>query len=147
MAHFLGLGRVNRRNYSLRMHTNRCYHPVWMRTVSSSLLAVLVLAALFWGNCLSCPQMLLSMGAGVPAHGCCQHGKTPVSSRDNCQSFGLKHFVKAGPAMQAPARTVQSLPMAATAPAMHVYAAECATFVEFFYSPPDREILNSTFRI
>ena len=31
-----------------------------MRALANSLLAVLVLVALFWGNCFSCPQLLIA---------------------------------------------------------------------------------------
>jgi len=44
-----------------------------MRRVSSSLMTALIVAALFWGNCLSCPQMLLA--AATPLH---QQVWTPI---------------------------------------------------------------------
>jgi hypothetical protein len=51
-------------------------------------MAVLVVAALFWGNCFSCPQLLLT----TQRHGCCPHTK---SAKTECQTQGLRNFVKA----------------------------------------------------
>lgn len=50
-------------------------------------MAALIIAALFWGNCFSCPQLLLA----AQKHGCCPHTK---SSKTECQTQGLKTFVK-----------------------------------------------------
>jgi hypothetical protein len=51
-------------------------------------MAALIIAALFWGNCFSCPQILLA----AQKHGCCPHKK---STKTECQTQGLKNFVKA----------------------------------------------------
>ncbi|HEY1495324.1 MAG TPA: hypothetical protein VGF49_12320 [Candidatus Solibacter sp.] len=59
-----------------------------MRTFSTSVMALLIIAALFWGNCFSCPQVLVA----AQKHGCCPHTK---SSKTECQTQGLKNFVKA----------------------------------------------------
>jgi len=114
-----------------------------MRAISTSFLALLVTAALFWGNCLSCPQMLHALAGHQPAHGCC-HG--PKRASDGCQTQALRNFVKADAASHvqpaaAPAAIVQvaaavcSAPMATAlpAPAMH--------------SPPDLISLHGSFRI
>jgi hypothetical protein len=58
-----------------------------MRTLSNSVMAMLIIAALFWGNCFSCPQLLLA----AQKHSCCPHTK---SSKTECQTQGLKNFVK-----------------------------------------------------
>jgi hypothetical protein len=58
-----------------------------MRTFSTSIMALLVVAALFWGNCFSCPQLLLA----AHKHPCCPHTK-PI--KNECQTVGLKNFVK-----------------------------------------------------
>jgi hypothetical protein len=63
-----------------------------MRTLSTSLMVLLVVAALFFGNCFSCPQMLLAWGSHQPLHSCCP-GPKPVSA--GCQTQGMQHFVKA----------------------------------------------------
>jgi hypothetical protein len=55
-----------------------------MRTISTAALAVLVIAALFWGNCFSCPKLLFAQSA----HGCCK--RTKVS----CDTQSLKDYVK-----------------------------------------------------
>ena len=63
-----------------------------MRTVSTSLMVLLVVAALFFGNCFSCPQMLLAWNLHQPQHNCCPSPQ-PVSA--SCQAQGMQHFVKA----------------------------------------------------
>jgi hypothetical protein len=57
-----------------------------MRTFSTSIMAALVIAALFWGNCFSCPLVL-----AAPAHPCCPHTKAPAPG---CDLQVLQHFVK-----------------------------------------------------
>jgi hypothetical protein len=59
-----------------------------MRAVFNSLMAALVVVALFWGNCFSCPQVLLA----AQKHSCCPHGKAGPSE---CKTQGLRNFVKA----------------------------------------------------
>ena len=63
-----------------------------MRTFSTSLMVLLVVAALFFGNCFSCPQMLLAGLSHQPQHNCCP-GPQPVSA--SCHAQGMQHFVKA----------------------------------------------------
>ena len=59
-----------------------------MRAVFNSLMAALVVVALFWGNCFSCPQVLLA----AQKHSCCPHGKADPSQ---CKTQGLRNFVEA----------------------------------------------------
>lgn len=66
------------------------------RAAYSSFLAVLVLVALFWGNCLSCPQLLLQ--AKADPHSCCHKNKKDTPK---CDSAALQNFVKA-PAVSTP---------------------------------------------
>ena len=68
-----------------------------MRAFLNSVMAALVVMALFWGNCLSCPQVLLA----AQKHRCCPHGRaTPHGKSDpqECSTQGLRNFVKADPA-------------------------------------------------
>ena len=111
-----------------------------MRTVSSSLMTALIVAALFWGNCLSCPQMLLAAATHQPAHSCCHRSK---STTTRCQSQGLHHFLKAAPEMQTPAVPV------AVAPAIAVSLPQGALVapVEVVHAPPDLLALHSSLRI
>ena len=60
-------------------------------------MVLLVVAALFFGNCFSCPQMLLAGPSHQPQHNCCP-GPQPVSA--SCQTQGMQHFVKADSAAQ-----------------------------------------------
>jgi hypothetical protein len=78
-----------------------------MRTVSSSIMTVLVVVALFWGNCFSCPQFLQ-----LTQHGCCHRSKTASTI---CNTQSLRHFVKADahlapPALPVVAETRQQTP-------------------------------------
>ena len=59
-----------------------------MRAFFNSLMAALVVIALFWGNCFSCPQILLA----AQKHRCCPHGKADPKE---CKTQGLRNFVKA----------------------------------------------------
>jgi hypothetical protein len=105
-------------------------------------MAALIVVALFWGNCLSCPQMLLTAAAHQPAHNCCHRTK---STGTRCQSQGLQHFLKAGLETQTPAVAV----VAAVAPAIAVSLPQGAlvTPVEVEHAPPDLLSLHSVFRI
>ena len=64
------------------------YNKTTVRALYTSAMALLVVAALFWGNCFSCPQVLLS----ADQHGCCHRTKVP---KPDCKTQGLKNFVKA----------------------------------------------------
>jgi hypothetical protein len=59
-----------------------------MRAFLFSIMAVALIAALFLGNCLSCPQLLLAQ----QKHGCCPHSRHTSS---DCTAQALKNFVKA----------------------------------------------------
>ncbi len=64
------------------------YYETEMRAFCNSFMAALVVVALFWGNCFSCPQVLLA----AQRHHCCPHTK---SGGNDCQTQGLRNFVKA----------------------------------------------------
>jgi hypothetical protein len=104
-------------------------------------MAALIVVALFWGNCLSCPQMLLTAAAHQPAHNCCHKTK---SAGTTCPSQGLQHFLKAALDVQTPAVAV-----AAVEPAVAVCLPQGAlvTPVEVEHAPPDLLALHSSFRI
>lgn len=106
------------------------------------MMAALIVVALFWGNCLSCPQMLLTVATHQPAHSCCHRTKSAGTS---CQSQGLQHFLKAGPEVQTPAVAV----VAAVAPAIAVSLPQgpLVTPVGVEHAPPDLLALHSVFRI
>ncbi|HUI55092.1 MAG TPA: hypothetical protein VLY04_08980 [Bryobacteraceae bacterium] len=87
-----------------------------MRAIFSSLTVVLIVAALLFGNCLSCPQMLWAWASHSAPHSCC-HKPQPVSA--GCHSQSMQHFVKAAstahaPVLQAVAEAVQVTPPGAT---------------------------------
>ena len=113
-----------------------------MKVVSSSLMTLLVVAALLCGNCLSCPQMLASLAMHQPGHGCCHH---PQPVKADCQSQGLSHFVKADSGVQAPDLAVVAdrivVTVAVAAPEVRVAASP----VEWI--PPDLFSLQAQFRI
>ena len=116
-----------------------------MRSVYSSLMAALVMVALFWGNCLSCPQILLSLKAHQPAHGCCKRGQKPAT--DTCQNQGMQHFLKTDPGTQAHAAPVAEVIDTATvatveSPRWAPVAVDLAA-----HAPPDLLALHSSFRI
>lgn len=110
-----------------------------MRVISSSIRAALIIVALFWGNCLTCPQALMAQ-----THRCCHKNKQDTST---CQTQLLRQFVKAEPASHAavtPATAVQIVPVTLTPTAAFEWdqipnAAE--------HAPPDLFSLHSSYRI
>ena len=106
------------------------------------MMAALIVVALFWGNCLSCPQMLLTVAMHQPAHSCCHKTK---SAGTTCQSQGLQHFLKTGPELRTPVVAV----VAAATPAVAVSLPQGALVapVEVEHAPPDLLALHSSFRI
>ena len=111
-----------------------------MRTFSNSVLAALIVAALFWGNCFSCPQLLLSLAQKAP-HGCCKRS-APV--KQTCTTSVLKNFVKADPvAVAAPVAVPERVAVFVPerpGPAIPVASREQ-------HSPPDLIELTSQIRI
>jgi hypothetical protein len=111
-----------------------------MRAISSSIMAALVVVALFWGNCFSCPQALLALTSHQPAHQCCHKTK---SAAPGCETQNLQQFVKGDASAHAPASPVVAL-VSLTAPP--VLADTIApTVVES--SPPDFLSLQSILRV
>ena len=99
-----------------------------MRMALHSFLVALIVSALFWGNCLSCPQMLLSRAA--PSHGCCKHKRAP-----GCNTQDLRHFVKtdsASPVSPQPAALAKAAP-----PASAVLALTAFVPLPEVFAPPD----------
>jgi len=111
-----------------------------MRTFCSSVLAALVVVALFWGNCFSCPQALLALKTHQPAHHCCHNTRQETAG---CQSQNLQQFVKANPATPVPVLAAVST---VALPLVPVFFGEAAP-VTPAYTPPDLLSLHSTFRI
>jgi hypothetical protein len=113
-----------------------------MRAASTWVLAALVLAALFWGNCFSCPQVLLSAKSDT---NCCPHSQhQPVKKQ--CQTQGLQNYVKVNLDLLA----LAPLAALATAHERWVPSLHRADFVSAKpaeHSPPDLLSLHSTFRI
>ncbi|HYW47810.1 MAG TPA: hypothetical protein VE959_33390 [Bryobacteraceae bacterium] len=114
-----------------------------MRAIYTSFLALLVTVAMFWGNCLTCPQVLQALQNHQPAHGCC-HG--PKRASDGCQTQALRNFVKADAArhvqpVAAPAAIVQLAAAAHPAPMAIVVPAPDA------HAPQDLISLHGSFRI
>jgi hypothetical protein len=116
------------------------YNGTKVRKFSSSIMAALVVVALFWGNCFTCPQLLAALQSHQPAHGCC-HKNNPVSS--DCQSQVLKHFVKA--ASNALAADLPAVAQAVEPTATVLLAAPTAPAAG--PSPPDILSLQSSLRI
>jgi hypothetical protein len=111
-----------------------------MKTISNAVLAGLIVAALFWGNCFTCPQFLLSV-AQKSAHGCCSRSAPPKAQ---CATSVLKHFVKADLlSMKMPAQAPQPVSLLVPTPAAQEFSATAANF----HSPPDVVQQHTTLRI
>jgi hypothetical protein len=104
-------------------------------------MAVLVVAALFWGNCLSCPQMLLARNS----HGCCKRSQKSGIPTKDCQQH-LHQFVKSDDAGQQQVSPVVAVAAPLAAPEALV-AVEASTPAEIVYSPPPKFLLDSSLRI
>ena len=106
------------------------YHGIEMRAVFNSLMAALVVVALFWGNCFSCPQILLA----AQKHSCCPPGKANPSES---KTQGLRNFVKAEKIVPgAPAAVVAAVVIAAP-PASARLSATSVVPASPAYTPPD----------
>lgn len=104
------------------------------------MLAALIVAALFWGNCFSCPQLLLAASSKAP-HSCC---KRPLPMVRTCANNALRHFVKADPvSVAAPAVAPAAIAMFTPAPPAQPMLAAPVTL----HSPPDLLELNSILRV
>jgi len=113
-----------------------------MRTISNTAMAALVVVALFWGNCFSCPQVLLALKSHQPAHGCCHRTK---QTTQNCQAQVLRHFVKAEIEVAA-----APMAMGVMFPAPIAGLAQAPSFaflIPVEHAPPDLLSLHSNFRI
>src|SRR5689334_9878887 len=107
-----------------------------MRTFSTTVMALLVIAALFWGNCFSCPLTFQA-----ESHGCC-HRSQQTAKR--CETQVLRHFVKVDPGAQ---------PHVDVLPGVQVPAVETTVCTWHVLTPaadptpPDRIPLHSSLRI
>jgi hypothetical protein len=99
-----------------------------MRAAFNSLMAALVVIALFWGNCFSCPQILLA----AQKHHCCPHDKAGPTE---CKTQGLRNFVKAEQAAQIAPPVVVAVvqPRMAALPLSAIVVVP----VQAIYTPPD----------
>jgi hypothetical protein len=83
-----------------------------MRVFSSSVMAALVVVALFWGNCFSCPQALLALASHQRAHQCCHKTKAAA----DCGTQNLHQYVKADSGTHAPVLPVVAVAAPAAPP-------------------------------
>jgi hypothetical protein len=118
-----------------------------LRRISNSLLSLLMVATLFWGGCVACPQFFMFSPAAKKD--CCQTGKCEKSQSGkttkaiNCKRLPLEpHGAQA--LAELPAATVASVELAPPAVAHSPATLELA-LVE--HSPPELHVLNSTFLI
>ena len=101
-----------------------------MRAVFNSLMAALVVMALFWGNCFSCPQVLLA----AQKHSCCPHGK---ANPGECKTQGLRAFVKAEKVVPGAAVAVVTAVVIAAPLSIARLSSALAIPVTAAYTPPD----------
>jgi len=105
------------------------------------LMAALIVAALFCGNCLSCPQMWMAMAAHQPSHSCCHHR----TARIDCHSGQFSHFIQARVANAAPtiAPVCVAPPAVVAVPAQRILEPRRPADA----SPPDLLSLHSLLRV
>ena len=104
-------------------------------------MVALVVAAMLWGNCLSCPDMLAAMMSRQADHTCC-HKPRPVSVK--CHAQAMQHFVQAEThTMDTPAvAELAELPAPLAPPAQWASAPLPAQ-----HAPPGNLTLPTTLRI
>ena len=108
-----------------------------MRPASNILMATLIVAALLFGNCLSCPQMMMAVASHQPGHGCCHR---PSPAKFDCHSQALSHFVKAQGASLTPMFASLGVAPALARPAV-------APWLAADVPPPDLLSLHSLLRV
>ncbi len=113
-----------------------------MQVIASSLRAALIIAALFWGNCLTCPQAL--MAQSQRCHRCCHKTKQDSAT---CQTQALQQFVKADPVRYAPVFAAPAILAVVPAQAPAVASEPAALPDAAEHAPPDLLSLHSNFRI
>ena len=104
--------------------------------------AVLAVVALFFGNCLTCPQMTASQNCCHRNQRCHQH--QPPSQV--CEAQALHHFVKADIAYHTVTLAVASI-APETSDQFSLADQRDAAFASAEYAPPDLISLHSSFRI
>jgi hypothetical protein len=117
------------------------------RALASSFLSLLLLATLVWGGCISCEQYFMFGGAKscCSPNGHCKNQKTPSQKSDReCKQIAFDHQKSVDFHVDLPAIAVVKIEL----PARKVDALERwhgARLIE--PSPPDLQILNSTFLV
>lgn len=111
-----------------------------MRVISSSIRAALIIAALFLGNCFTCPQALIAQ-----THRCCHKNKQGSTT---CRTQALRQFVKADPAPHgAPSMAVVPVETVAPVPALAPALEWTSLPNPAEPAPPDLFSLHSSYRI
>ena len=110
-------------------------------------MAALVIVALFWGNCFSCPQILLSLKTHNLVHQCCKRGQKPVTT--NCQNQGMQHFLKTDTVK---VEQAAAAPVSGAVPEGALVVVELPRFAPAVvevatHASPDLLSLHSSFRI
>jgi len=113
-----------------------------MRVIASLLRAALIIAALFWGNCLTCPQALIAQSQ--QRHQCCHKHKQDSAA---CQTQALQQFVKADPARYAPVFAAPAIVAVVPSPTLAVVTEPASLPDAAEHAPPDLLSLISSFRI
>jgi hypothetical protein len=117
------------------------------RAFASSLLSLLLLATLVWGGCISCEQYFMFGGAKSccsPNGHCKTKTPTPQNSNRDCKQIAFDHHKSLDLHMDLPAMAVAKLEL----PAHPIATLEPWPGRDPIEpSPPDLEILHSTFRI
>ena len=112
-----------------------------MRKLLSSATVALAVAAMLWGNCLSCPDMMAAMASHQPDHSCC-HKPQPAQAK--CHTQSMQHFVQADKqAVSAPAAVeMVELPAPMALPVQWA-----VTALPALHAPPGPPATPTTLRI
>jgi hypothetical protein len=109
-----------------------------VKRFSSALMVLLAVVALLWGNCLSCPQMI--MGGQGGSHSCC-HKPQPAQAK--CHTQDMQHFVNA----QTHAPVAPVVLGLSTTPEVELALSEVIAPAVILHAPPGNPILITHLRV
>ena len=109
-----------------------------MGKISSALMVTLAVAAMLWGNCLSCPNRLAAQQSD---HSCCHKPKpapTPCHTEDLQQFVQVERHASAAPAMAVAAElTAAYVPVRSW----------ISTTVTVWHAPPELTRISTSLRV
>jgi hypothetical protein len=104
-------------------------------------MAALAVFALLWGNCLSCPEMMVAMTSHQPDHSCCHKPQAPSAK---CHTEAMQQVVMADtyPPVVPAVAVLADVPAPATLSVEWLFAP-----LPVLLAPPGSPTLPATLRV